>query len=117
MKYKIREEQLKPIIQNLIDTQLQNMKDETEDWGLGEMYEMEVLDSVDHITIDRINTVDKIKVYINLYLTKVVDNMQDFRGELQYRLESWIPNIEIYINEYRNLEGGIIDIDNDYWDV
>lgn len=112
MKYKVREKQLKPIIQNLIDSQLQIMKDESEDWGLGEMYELEVLNSVDHITIDKINAVDKIKVYVNLYLKNIVDDMQDFRDELQYRLENLIQNIEIYINQYLNLVGDVIDIDN-----
>ena len=116
MKYKLREEQLKPIIENLINQQLETMNQESEDWGLGEMYELEILQSVDHITIDRISFGDKIKTYVNMYLEYFIDDMQDVRAELQYRLEKWIPNVEIYINELRKLDGSVIDIYDDYSD-
>jgi hypothetical protein len=80
------------------------------------MYELEVLQSVDHITIDRISFGDKIKTNVNMYLEYFIDDMQDVRAELQYRLERWISNIEIHINELRRLDGSVIDIHNDYSD-
>ena len=116
MKYSVREKQLLPIIQNLIDIKFEEMQREADDWGLGEMYELEILQSVDHITIDRISFGDKIKTYVNMYLEYFIDDMQDVRSELQYRLEKWIPNVEIYINELRKLDGSVIDIYDDYSD-
>ena len=117
MKYSVREKQLLPIIQNLIDSNVEKMIQESDDWGLGEMYELEVLRSLDHIKVDRITLGDKIKVYINIYLKNFFDDMQDIRAELQYRLEEWIPIIEIYINELRRLDDSVIDINNDYSDI
>ena len=117
MQVEIEEEKLKKLIQTLVYSQLQMIKDESEDWGLGEMYELSVLDSINRVEVDRINSVKKFKVYINIYLNEVIDDMQDFRSEIQYRLENWIPNVEIYINELRSTDGSVIDIDNDYWDI
>ena len=116
MKYSVREKQLLPIIQNLIDIKFEEMQREADDWGLGEMYELEILQSLDNIKVDRNTISDKIKVYINIYLKYFFDDMQDIRAELQYRLEGFIPNIEIYINELRRLDGSVIDIHNDYSD-
>jgi hypothetical protein len=57
MKVEITDKQLekfKKHIQNLIDGELDNLREESQDWGLGEMDELEELESVKRIEIDRI---------------------------------------------------------------
>lgn len=91
---------LHDIIQNLIDSELNNIRKESEDWGLGEMYELNELDAIKKIEIDRVVSVSGIKVYINIYTDENdFDDFNNIRSEIQYRIEQWIPNIKLFINE------------------
>jgi len=92
-------DKLKSIIQNLINGQLDAIREDSEEWGLGEMDELDEINSVDKVVIDRITTVDKIKVYIDIHKNSNRFDFDNIRGELQYRIEEWIPNIELYLNE------------------
>jgi hypothetical protein len=104
MKYLITETQsnkLKEHIQYLIDSELNNIKNESDDWGMGEMDEIIEIGSIDKIVIDRIVTHNGIVVYID-----IVRNPMEIRteydntwSEIQYRMEEWIPNIKIFIND------------------
>ena len=111
MKYLIKESKLEKHIQALIDASIRSLIEHSEEWGLGEMHELEVLNSLNHIEIDRIVSVKKIKVYINMYLNYYYDDMDDIRSEIQYKLEEWMPNIELYINQIYDVNGDPIVIE------
>ena len=102
MKYIISESQVKSFqdrIQELIDSTLYTLREESEEWGMGEMDELHELNSVDKIVVDRVVKISKIKVYINIYINTKRFDFDNLRAEIQYRLEDWLPNIELYINE------------------
>lgn len=113
MKYLIKESKLEKHIQALIDASIRSLIEHSEDWGLGEMHELEVLNSLNRIEIDRIVSVKKIKVYINMYLNYYYDDMDDLRSEIQYKLEEWIPNIELYINQIYDVNGNPLQIEEE----
>jgi hypothetical protein len=92
-------EKLRNIIQNLINDGLESIRNDSEEWGLGEMDELEEINSIDKIVINRMTTVNKIKVYIDIHKNSNRYDFDNIRAELQYRINEWIPNIEIYINE------------------
>lgn len=99
---KERLENLKKVIQRLIDSELESLREDSEDWGLGEMYELSILESVDKIEVVNIVPYLGIKVYIDIHVnTMKYDNYdyQDLRAEMQYRLEESFPNIQIFIND------------------
>jgi hypothetical protein len=102
MKYIITEShfgQLKNHIQNLIDSELDNLREESMEWGLGEMDEYEEISSINRIEVDRIVPYTGIKVYVNLYVNN--EDREDFnnvRSEIQYRVSEWVPNIVILID-------------------
>jgi hypothetical protein len=100
MKYIITESQsklLQPTIQSLIDSELDSLRTESEDWGMEDMDAIHEVQSVDKIVIDRIVTVSKIKVYVNIYTNSNRNDFDNLRAEIQYRIEDWLPNIELYI--------------------
>ena len=71
MKYIVTESQVKSLqdrIQELIDSTLYTLRQESDEWGMGEMDELHELNSVDKIVVDRVVKVSKIKVYINIYI-------------------------------------------------
>jgi hypothetical protein len=102
MKYIVTESQVKslqPRIQKLIDSELDSLRTESEDWGMGEMDELDEVQSVDKIVVDRVVTISKIKVYVNIYKNSNRHDFDNLIAEIQYRLEDWIPSIELYIED------------------
>jgi hypothetical protein len=102
MKYIINDDQLSILenhIQNLIDSSLNSIREESEEWGLGEMDDIDEIESIDSITIDRIVTYNGTKVYINIHSNSDREDFDNIRAEIQYRLEQWIPNVKLFINE------------------
>jgi hypothetical protein len=87
------------IIQELINSELESIQIESEDWGMGEMDEIDEVQSVDKIVVDRVVTINKIKVYVNIYKNSNRYDFDNLRAEIQYRLERWLPNIELYIED------------------
>ena len=105
MKYIITETQsnkLKEHIQYLIDSELDNIKNESDEWGLGEMDELMEIGSIDKIVIDRIVPHMGTVVYIDIIRKPNMDFRQEYDNtlsEIEYRMEEWIPNIKIFIND------------------
>ena len=102
MKFIITENQEKKLqktIQDLIDTSLDSIRAQSEDWGLGEMDELDEIESINKVVIDRIVKFDKIKVYVDIHKNSHRDDFDNVRAEIQYMVDQWIPNVEIYIND------------------
>jgi hypothetical protein len=102
MKYIIKNNQLQVLgnhIQSLIDSSLNSIREESEEWGLGEMDDLDEIDSIENITIDRILPYTGTNVYIDIYSNTDRVDFDNVRAEIQYRLEQWIPNIKLFINE------------------
>jgi len=102
MKYVINQKQLektKNLIQQLIDSELNSLRTESEEWGMGEMDELHEIQSIDKIKINYITLSGKIKVYIDIYKSQNRSDFDNIRAEIQYRLEDLLPNIELYIND------------------
>ena len=61
--------QIKTLVQEILDDELNNLRQEAdEEWGLGEMDEINEVGSVEKIVVDEIKITDGINVNINLYL-------------------------------------------------
>ena len=100
MKYVITESQSKSfqeMIQRLIDDTFETIKQESEDWGMDEMDAIHEVQSVDKIVVDRVVAINKIKVYVNIYRNSNRNDFDNLRAEIQYKLEDWFPNIELYV--------------------
>jgi hypothetical protein len=94
-----QKKQIDEIIQDLINSELESIQIESEDWGMGEMDEIDEVQSVDKIVVDRVVTINKIKVYVNIHKNSNRYDFDNLRAEIQYRLERWFPNIELYIED------------------
>ena len=102
MKYVIDQKQLeitKNLIQGLINSKLDSLREESEEWGLGEMDELHEVQSVDKIEVVDVVMSGKIKVLINIYRTQLRDDFDNITEEIQYRLEDLLPNIELELND------------------
>jgi hypothetical protein len=101
MKYIITENQIDKLqnhIQNLIDGELDSLREESLEWGLGEMDESDEIDSIEKIVIDRIVPHIGIVVYIDIYSSTLRKDFDNIRAEIQYRISEWVPNVKLFIN-------------------
>jgi hypothetical protein len=94
-----QKKQIDEIIQDLINSELESIQIESEDWGMGEMDEIHEVQSVDKIVVDRVVTINKIKVYVNIHKNSNRYDFDNLRAEIQYRLERWFPKIELYVED------------------
>ena len=106
MKYIITDEQAKTmeeVINGVIDSELNNIRTQSEDWGLGEMDELDEINSIHKITVDRIDFEDGIKVYVNLYIITDRDDFYNVISSVEYEVSTWIPGAELEINEIKQI--------------
>lgn len=90
---------LKKPIQLIINNTLYSIKNQSEEWGLGEMDEIYEIDSIDKIIINRIDTFDGFSVYIDIYQNKPREEYDNTISEIEYRLKDVFPGIVIYLNK------------------
>lgn len=102
MKYILNPSQiskLKNFVQSFINSELETIKNESDDWGLGEMDELDEINSVDKIVVDRIVPYTQIKVYVKIYRNSEREEFDNLISDLRYRLQQNIPNSNILIDE------------------
>lgn len=103
MKFVINQEKLgvlKNHIQSLIDSELNGIREESEEWGLGEMGELEQIDSVKQIVVNDIKSgKKKMKVYVDVQVVSKGTDITDLIYEIEGRLEQWIPNIDLQVHK------------------
>jgi hypothetical protein len=93
-------EQLKIFVQEILDDELNNLRQMADDeWGLGEMDEINEVSSVENIVVDEIKTTDGISVNVNLYLNTDREDFEIILPMIEYVIEQWFPNAEIHIEK------------------
>jgi len=102
MKYILNPSQiskLKNFVQSFINSELNNIRQDSEEWGLGEMDELDEINSIDKIVVDRIVSYTQIKVYVKIYRNREREEFDNLMSELRYRLQQNIPNSNILIDK------------------
>jgi 5-methylcytosine-specific restriction endonuclease McrBC GTP-binding regulatory subunit McrB len=93
-------EQLKIFVQEILDDELNNLRQMAdEEWGLGEMDEINEVSSVENIVVDEIKTTDGISVNVNLYLNGDREEFDNIFAMIEYVIEQWFPNAKIHIEK------------------
>jgi hypothetical protein len=105
MEIKLSHDKLKKIIQTQIDSCLDYIRQESEDWGLGEMDELYEIDSIDKIVVDRIFTGYRdFEVYVNVYNNKPRNEYDNTINEIQHWLGDFFPNIVVFLDKIKKTE-------------
>lgn len=100
MKFIITESQGKSIdnmIQRMIDSTLDIIKEESDDWGMGEMDELDEVSSVDKIVVNYVDKTVFTVVSVTIYKNSKREDFDNLINEIEARMQDWIPNIELYI--------------------
>jgi len=102
MKFIITESQAKSlhnVIQGVINSTLDIIKEESEDWGMGEMDELHEIGAIDKIKIDRIEKDKVLQVYVNIYLNYPRYDFENTLNEIEYKIRIHFPKINLIENE------------------
>ena len=100
MKYIVTEYQVKTLqyqIQGLIDSTLDTLKEESDEWGMGEMDELDEVSSVENIVVNNVVKTDGILVSVTIHKNSRRNDFDNLISEIEARMSDWIPNIELYI--------------------
>ena len=111
MKFIITEsqsEKLHSLIQEFINTILNFLDEESEEWGMGEMDELHELGSIKEIKVTRVISENKKKVYIDIYLSYERYELNNIKNEIESRLDDYIPNVELILENVYDENGELM---------
>jgi hypothetical protein len=86
-------------LQRMLDGALQKLQNSTEEMGLGEMDELDEINSVDKIKITNFVKDEVPVLYVDLYVNSDRDDFDNIIYTMEYELEKHIGNIQIIVNK------------------
>jgi hypothetical protein len=86
-------------LQRMLDGALQKLQNSTEEMGLGEMDELDEINSVDRIKITNFVKDEVPVLYVDLYVNSNRDDFDNIIYTMEYELEKHIGNIQIIVNK------------------
>ena len=94
----ITESNIEGGLQIIIDSSLQKLQDDTSEMGLGEMDELNEINSVDEIKITNF-VKDKVSVlHVDLYVNSDREDFDNIIASMESELEKYIGNILIIVD-------------------
>ena len=86
-------------LQRMLDGALQKLQNSTEEMGLGEMDELDEINSVDKIKITNF-VKDKVSVlHVDLYVNSDRDDFDNIINTMEYEIEKYIGNVQIIVDK------------------
>jgi hypothetical protein len=86
-------------LQRMLDGALQKLQNSTEEMGLGEMDELDEINSVDEIKITNF-VKDKVSVlHVDLYVNSDRDDFDNIINTMEYEIEKYIGNVQIIVDK------------------
>jgi hypothetical protein len=86
-------------LQRMLDGALQKLQNSTEEMGLGEMDELDEINSVDNIKVTNVVKDKVFVIHVDLYVNTNRDDFDNIIYTMEYELEKHIGNIQIIVNK------------------
>ena len=90
---------LKIYLQKLIDDTISELREESQDWGLGEMDYVDALDSIEKIEIDRIIRFTRMVIYVNIFVNSPRRDFDNVMSTINYEIQRYIPNSFVQVDD------------------
>jgi hypothetical protein len=94
----ITESNIEGGLQIIIDSSLQKLQDDTSEMGLGEMDELNEINSVDEIKITNFVKDNVSVLHVDLYVNSDRETFDNIIASMEYELEKYIGNILIIVD-------------------
>jgi len=102
MKYIVTESQVKSLkqkVQSKVDDIMNDIREESDEWGMGEMDELDEVSSVDNIVVNSVDKTVFMRVSVTIHKNSKRQDFDNLINEIEVRMQDWIPNIELYIED------------------
>ena len=102
MKLKISQSKLTTLAQTAVDNTLMTIKNESEDWGMGEMSELVQVDGVERIEVVKVEKKgNPFKIDVIFYVNDDGIYYSELIEEISARVDQdWIPNSYKHVIEF-----------------
>ena len=102
MKFKVPQSKLIALAQTAVDNTLMTIKNESEDWGMGEMSELAQVDGVEKIEVIKVEKKgNPFKIDVIFYVNNDRIYYSELIEEISARVDQdWIPNSYIHVIEF-----------------
>jgi hypothetical protein len=95
----VKDDALKKSIQKMIDNTITELREESEDWGLGEMDELDELNSIERIEIDRVVDFTRMVIYVNIFVNSQRRDFDNVMSTINYQIQRYIPNSFVQVDD------------------
>jgi hypothetical protein len=94
----LNESKIEKFIQKIIDNALEDIRDSTEEMGLGEMDELDEINSVDKIKVTNVVKDKVFVIHVDLYVGTDRDDFDNIIYEIEYKVGRFLGNVEIMVD-------------------
>ena len=94
----LNESKIEKFIQKIIDKSLEDIRDSTEEMGLGEMDELDEINSVDKIKVTNVVKDKVFVIHVDLYVNTNRDDFDNIIYTIEYKVGRFLGNVEIMVD-------------------
>jgi hypothetical protein len=94
----LNESKIEKFIQKIIDKSLEDIRDSTEEMGLGEMDELDEINSVDKIKVTNVVKDKVFVIHVDLYVGTNRDDFDNIIYAIEYKVGRFLGNVEIMVD-------------------
>jgi len=95
----INESKIVDFLQKKINNTIEQIREDSEDWGLGEMDGLNEIQSIEKIEIDRFVNFTRPIIYVNIFVNSQRRDFDNVMSEINYHIQKLLPSSFVQVNE------------------
>jgi hypothetical protein len=95
----INESKIIDALQKRINVIIEQIRENSEDWGLGEMDGLDEIQSIEKIEIDRFVNATRPVIYVNIFVNSQRRDFDNVMSEINYQIQKLLPSSFVQVNE------------------
>jgi hypothetical protein len=95
----INESKIVDFLQKKINNTIEQIREDSEDWGLGEMDGLNEIQSIEKIEIDRFVNFTRPVIYVNIFVNSQRRDFDNVMSEINYHIQKLLPSSFVQVNE------------------
>jgi hypothetical protein len=95
----INESKIVDFLQKKINNTIEQIREDSEDWGLGEMDGLNEIQSIEKIEIDRFVNFTRPVIYVNIFVNSQRRDFDNVMSEINYQIQRFLPSSFVQVNE------------------
>ena len=95
----INESKIVDFLQKKINNTIEQIREDSENWGLGEMDGLNEIQSIEKIEIDRFVNFTRPVIYVNIFVNSQRRDFDNVMSEINYQIQRFLPSSFVQVNE------------------